>query len=237
MHYFKYCNIHVKIIWLLLGQYWGKLGNFLFHHLVTLFTTPQRQFRDGQGVDMHFWKKFWGILFPPFKLGIFARPWTVRISVTRWLDYFSIFGHLQNWKLAQKCHKFPKVGSTFYQIRNKPSKICQKLIKICQIWSHWSESICRLDFLKRLWWDLLSQKMASRHRRRLCWHVGDRRLLGQYHWIKFSSLWWDFAANFLTLISSRIRTHNRTMHVRRQWVSLFAIPDLSFAFSIHNSFD
>ena len=34
-------------------------------------------------------------------------------SVTRWLDYFSIFGHLQWWKLAQKCHKFGKVSLVF----------------------------------------------------------------------------------------------------------------------------
>ena len=29
----------LKMIWLLFGQYWEKLGNFLFHHLVTLTTT------------------------------------------------------------------------------------------------------------------------------------------------------------------------------------------------------
>ena len=46
-------------------------------------------------------------------------------SVTRWLDYFSIFGHFQQWKLAQNCHKFAKVGSAFCQIRNELSKICQ----------------------------------------------------------------------------------------------------------------
>ena len=45
---------------------------------------------------------------------------------------FSIFGHLQQWKLAQYCHKFAKVGSLFCQIRNKPSKIGQQLVNFCQ---------------------------------------------------------------------------------------------------------
>ena len=46
-------------------------------------------------------------------------------SVTKWLDSFLIFGHLQQWKLAKLCHKFAKVGSGLCQIGNKPSKICQ----------------------------------------------------------------------------------------------------------------
>ena len=31
-----------KKIWLLIGQYWEKLGNFLFYHLVTLVATDRR---------------------------------------------------------------------------------------------------------------------------------------------------------------------------------------------------
>ena len=50
-----------------------------------------------------------------------------RVSVTRWLDCFSIYGHLQQRKLSQICHKFAKLGSAFCQLRNKPSKICQDL--------------------------------------------------------------------------------------------------------------
>ena len=53
-------------------------------------------------------------------------------SVTIWLDHFSKFGHLQQWKLAQWCHKFAKVGSALCQIRDKPSKICQRLVNFCQ---------------------------------------------------------------------------------------------------------
>ena len=37
-------------------------------------------------------------------------------------------------KISPKCHKFATVGSAFCQIRNKPSKICQKLVNFCQIW-------------------------------------------------------------------------------------------------------
>ena len=36
--YLKKCNFHLKMIWLLFGLYWKKLGNCLFHHLVTLLT-------------------------------------------------------------------------------------------------------------------------------------------------------------------------------------------------------
>ena len=46
--------------------------------------------------------------------------------MTRWLVYFSIFGHLQHWKLAQQCNKFAKVGSAFSQVRNKLSKFFPK---------------------------------------------------------------------------------------------------------------
>ena len=45
---------------------------------------------------------------------------------------FPIFGHLQQWKFAQKCHKFAKVGSLFCQIRKKPFKICQRFVKFYQ---------------------------------------------------------------------------------------------------------
>ena len=56
----------------------------------------------------------------------------IRISVTILYDYFSIFGHLQLWKLAQKCSKFAKLCLAFCQIRNKLSKICQILVYFCQ---------------------------------------------------------------------------------------------------------
>ena len=55
-----------------------------------------------------------------------------RISVTRWSDYFSVFGHLQQWNLAQKWHKFVKVGSAICRVKNKPSKICQRFVSFCQ---------------------------------------------------------------------------------------------------------
>ena len=66
----------------------------------------------------------------------------VATSVTKQLNYFSIFGHLQQWNLAQQCRKFTNVCSTFCQIRNKPSNNCPieviaKVAKFHHIWSHW----------------------------------------------------------------------------------------------------
>ena len=53
-------------------------------------------------------------------------------SVTWWLDYFSIFAHLWQFKYAQ-CHKmFAKVGSKFYQVVNKAFKSCPNTFKFCQ---------------------------------------------------------------------------------------------------------
>jgi len=51
-----------------------------------------------------------------------TRQWWPPVSVTRLPDYFSTFGHLQQWKFAQKYTKFAKVDSNFFQIVNKPSK-------------------------------------------------------------------------------------------------------------------
>ena len=63
-------------------------------------------------------------------------------SATKWLAYFSSFGHLRQWKLAQ-CHtKFVNVGPIFSQIANKPLKIANhfedfaKMAKFRQIWSY-----------------------------------------------------------------------------------------------------
>ena len=62
-------------------------------------------------------------------------------SVTRWLDYYSIFGHLHRWKFAQRHTIFAKVGSKCCQIV-KNHKTCPRLWGFCQIgeispiWSH-----------------------------------------------------------------------------------------------------
>ena len=53
-------------------------------------------------------------------------------SVTRWIDYFSIFGHLQQWKLAKKRRIIAKLGSAFSQKRNKLAKNRQRLVNFCQ---------------------------------------------------------------------------------------------------------
>ena len=46
---------------------------------------------------------------------VFHEEWDA-CSVTRWLNYFNIFGHLQLWKLAQWHYIFAKEGSKFCQI-------------------------------------------------------------------------------------------------------------------------
>ena len=68
-------------------------------------------------------------------------------SVTRRLDYRSIFGHLQQNKVAQKYYtNFAKVGSKFGQILGKLSETMQKTFLIRQILSHcWPN---HFDFLK-----------------------------------------------------------------------------------------
>ena len=53
-------------------------------------------------------------------------------SVTRWLDYYSIFGHLHRWKFAQRHTIFAKVGSKCCQIV-KNHKTCPRLWGFCQI--------------------------------------------------------------------------------------------------------
>ena len=63
-------------------------------------------------------------------------------NVTRWLYYFSVFGHFHQWKSAQWHTKFVKIGLKVCQIKNKLSKIAKDLIdfakvaKLRQIWSH-----------------------------------------------------------------------------------------------------
>ena len=75
-------------------------------------------------------------------------------SVTRLLDHVSTFGHLHQWKFAQKYAKFAIVGSKFCQIVNKPSKKCPNLITLLgqwrprqQKWPSW----CLWQTFFRLW--------------------------------------------------------------------------------------
>ena len=53
-------------------------------------------------------------------------------SVTRSQNVYSIFGHLQQYKLAQKHTEASKVGSKFCEILIKPSKDCQIFLTFCQ---------------------------------------------------------------------------------------------------------
>ena len=71
------------------------------------------------------WLTGWLVLWP-------KASWPSRRNTgTRWLNYVSIFGHLQQWKIAQKCKKFAKVGLLFCQKRNKPPTSSQRLVKLC----------------------------------------------------------------------------------------------------------
>ena len=53
-------------------------------------------------------------------------------SVTRCVEYFSKFGHLQQCEFDQRHTKFTKEGSKFCVILNVPSKLCQRLVRFCQ---------------------------------------------------------------------------------------------------------
>ena len=52
-------------------------------------------------------------------------------SVTKLLDYFSIFGHLYRWKSAEWRTKFVKVGLKVCKISKLTLKIYRKLLIFC----------------------------------------------------------------------------------------------------------
>ena len=56
----------------------------------------------------------------------------VTVSVTRWLDYLSIFDHSQQYKFAWEHKIFAREGSKFCQTLNKPFKNCLRLLKFWQ---------------------------------------------------------------------------------------------------------
>ena len=51
-------------------------------------------------------------------------------SVTRWLYYLSLFGHLQQLIYVQNLSKNCRSGSKVCQTKNKPSKVCLKFLKV-----------------------------------------------------------------------------------------------------------
>ena len=54
----------------------------------------------------------------------------VTASVTWRLYYFSIFGHLEQWKVAQKYEIFAKVGWRFCQFLNSYSRYGQNFLNL-----------------------------------------------------------------------------------------------------------
>ena len=61
-------------------------------------------------------------------------------NVTRWLYYFSIFGHLDHWKFAQEYKIFAKLGSQFCQVLNSYPRNVQKLFKNLPKWRNFAKS-------------------------------------------------------------------------------------------------
>ena len=53
--------------------------------------------------------------------------------MTKWLYYFSKFGHEQHLNAAQKHYNFVKVGSKVCQTLNKPSTIWQRLKNVAKV--------------------------------------------------------------------------------------------------------
>ena len=60
-------------------------------------------------------------------------------SVTRWLYFYSIFGHLQQWQFAL-WHKNDKVGTNIFQILNKLSKNCPNTFIFLPKWQKFAKS-------------------------------------------------------------------------------------------------
>ena len=76
--------------------------------------------------------------------------------MTRCQDYFSILGHLQQWKFGPKAYqKFAKVCWRFFKIINKPSYVngqrlyfLTKVEIFRQTWSHWALPLRPLGFFE-----------------------------------------------------------------------------------------
>ena len=66
-----------------------------------------------------------------------ARRSIVRYSVTRWIDSFTMFGHLQKSKLDRKHHFSDKVDSKFAKCFLINTQIFAKVGLFRQTLSHW----------------------------------------------------------------------------------------------------
>ena len=62
------------------------------------------------------------------------------ISVTRWLDYFFNFWLFTTMKVCHFDKMFAKVDLQIFQILNKPSKDCQRVLKILAKWLNFAKS-------------------------------------------------------------------------------------------------
>ena len=79
-------------------------------------------------------RRYSSILTVPFPLSTY--------TVTRWLNFLSIFGHLQQYKFAQQYTSLPKQVQSFAKYQINSQKNAQDVLnfatlaKFCQIWSH-----------------------------------------------------------------------------------------------------
>ena len=93
-----------------------------------------------------------------------VRQWNIishTSSVTRWLDYFSTFGHLHQWKFTQKHTKFEK-------------EFFPKTLKILPKWLNFAKSGHSATQMKMLW-DACSKRV-----RRLSGSVTSKKLPNVY---------------------------------------------------------
>ena len=90
---------------------------------------------------------------------------------TVWPDgyiIFSIFGHLEHWKFAQKYKMFAKVGSQFCRILNSYSRNGQKLLKTLPRWRNFaksgptvSETLFFVEYLHGLTWNRIIRDLPK----------------------------------------------------------------------------
>ena len=96
-------------------------------HVFILSFVHIHRYRD----TTHYFASWINPLFSTPNCGFSVKHFKPYKQSDQMVRFFSILVHLPEWKLAQKCHKFAKVGSAFCLMRNNPSKISQWLVNFC----------------------------------------------------------------------------------------------------------
>ena len=118
----------------LFGNFWKQFGYFSFQHLVTLMQHLVCA-KDWLNENIFWHRRRRTLAENLSRKNVFAR--NANSSVTRWLNDFSILGHLQKWKFATY-HKNCQSRFKFGQNHNKPSKKSHILPK----WWNFAKSGC-----------------------------------------------------------------------------------------------